>query len=174
MSSDLWQFLHLPLIFINVGSLEERCAVPGRMSPSLGLSAVALSIRLELWVFGKNIEEMKGPAHCLLAGGTVNPRSIPGEVYCRICPRPAHARSVASVFSDSVRPPGLQPARLLSPWDLQARALERVAMPSSKGSFRHRNWTLVSCVSHFTSGFFTAKPLGKPTCPGQCLATLSL
>ena len=90
MSSDLWQFLHLPLIFINVGSLEERCPVPGRMSPSLGLSAVALSIRLELWVFGKNIEEMKGPAHCLLAGGTVNPRSIPGEVYCRICPRPAH------------------------------------------------------------------------------------
>ena len=41
---------------------------------------------------------------------------------------------------------------------LQARILEWVAMPSSRGS-SWRNWTHVSCIA---GRFFTAEPLGKP------------
>ena len=36
-----------------------------------------------------------------------------------------------SVVSDSVRPDGLQPTRLLHPWDFQARVLEWVAIAFS-------------------------------------------
>ena len=35
----------------------------------------------------------------------------------------------------------MQPARLLCPWDSQARTLEWVAMPSSRGSSRPRDQT---------------------------------
>ena len=41
---------------------------------------------------------------------------------------------------------------------LQGRILEWVAMPSSRGSSRPRDWTLVSCIA---DRFFTAKRLGK-------------
>ena len=41
---------------------------------------------------------------------------------------------------------------------LQARTLERVAMPSSRGSSWPRNRTHVSCI---TGGFFTAEPPEK-------------
>ena len=41
---------------------------------------------------------------------------------------------------------------------LQARILERVAMPSSRGSFRARDGTCVSCIA---LGFFTTEPPGK-------------
>ena len=47
---------------------------------------------------------------------------------------------------------------------LQARILEWVAMPSSRGSSQPRNQTHVSCVSCIAGGFFTAEPPGKPTC----------
>ena len=43
----------------------------------------------------------------------------------------------------------------------QARLLEWVAMPSSRGSLRPRNWIYVSCVSCIMVGFFTTEPLGK-------------
>ena len=42
---------------------------------------------------------------------------------------------------------------------LQARTLEWVAMPSSRGSFQPRDWTCTSCVA---GRFFTAEPPGKP------------
>ena len=45
---------------------------------------------------------------------------------------------------------------------LQARILEWVAMPSSRGSSLARDRTHVSCVSCFTGGFFTSESLGKP------------
>ena len=122
MSSDLWWSLHLSLIFINLGSLEEHCPVPGRMSPNLGLCAVALSIRHELRVFGKNMAEVKCPTHHLLSGGTVNPCSITGEVYSGTCQRRMHACSVISVVSDSLRRHGLQPTRLLSLWDFPGKS----------------------------------------------------
>ena len=52
-----------------------------------------------------------------------------------------------SVMSDSLRPHGLEPARLLCPPNLQARILEWVAISFSKGSFRPRDRTHVSCMS---------------------------
>ena len=42
---------------------------------------------------------------------------------------------------------------------LQARTLEWVAMPSSRGSSRTRDWTHTFWLA---SGFFTAEPPGKP------------
>ena len=44
---------------------------------------------------------------------------------------------------------------------LQARILEWVAMPSSRGSSRPTDQTYVSCVSCIAGGFFTTEPLGK-------------
>ena len=52
-----------------------------------------------------------------------------------LSPQCACVCSRCSVVSDSLRPYGLQPARLLNPWILQARILEWVATPSSKGIF---------------------------------------
>ena len=42
---------------------------------------------------------------------------------------------------------------------LQARILEWIAVASSRGSFRPRDQTGLSCIA---GGFFTTKPLGKP------------
>ena len=89
---------------------------------NLGLCAVALSIRHELRVFGKNMAEVKCPTHHLLSGGTVNPCSITGEVYSGTCQRRMHACSVISVVSDSLRRHGLQPTRLLSLWDFPGKS----------------------------------------------------
>ena len=63
-----------------------------------------------------------------------------------------------SVASSSLRHCGLQPTRLLCRI-LQARILEWVAMPSSRGSSRPRCGTRVSC---FAGEFFTTAPPGKP------------
>ena len=43
----------------------------------------------------------------------------------------------------------------------QARILEWVAMPSSRGSSQPRDWTYVSCFSCIAGRFFTAESLGK-------------
>ena len=45
---------------------------------------------------------------------------------------------------------------------LQARILEWVAMPSSRGSSQPRDRIHISFISRFAGGFFTAKPLRKP------------
>ena len=45
---------------------------------------------------------------------------------------------------------------------LQARILEWVAMPSSRGPSRPRNQTPISCSSYSAGRFFTAEPPGKP------------
>ena len=45
---------------------------------------------------------------------------------------------------------------------LQARTLEWVAMPSSRGSSWPRDWTCISCIFCIAGRFFTAEPLGKP------------
>ena len=47
----------------------------------------------------------------------------------------------------------------------QARILEWVAMPSSRGSSWPKDWTSVSSVACTAGRFFTAKPLGKPFGP---------
>ena len=45
---------------------------------------------------------------------------------------------------------------------LQARILQWVAMPSSRGFSRPRDRTHVSCGSYIAGGFFTTEPPGKP------------
>ena len=51
---------------------------------------------------------------------------------------------------------------------LQARRLEWVAMPSSRGSSQPKDRTHISCSSPIAGEFFTTKPPGKP--PGtECL-----
>ena len=50
-------------------------------------------------------------------------------------------------MSDSLQPHGLQPARLLHPWDFQARILEWSAISFSRGSSWIRDRTLVSCTA---------------------------
>ena len=57
------------------------------------------------------------------------------------------ACSVISVVSNSLRPPDCSPPGFLSMRILQARILEWVAMPSSRGSSRTRDGIHVSCVS---------------------------
>ena len=47
-------------------------------------------------------------------------------------------------------------------WILQARILEWIAMPSSKGSSWPRDWSNVSCISCIANRFFTDEPPGKP------------
>ena len=51
------------------------------------------------------------------------------------------------------RPPGSSVCEIL-----QARTLECVAMPSSRGSSWLRNWTYVSCVSGIAGSFFYSAP----------------
>ena len=51
-----------------------------------------------------------------------------------------------SVVSNSLRPHGLQQSRLLRPWTLQAKTLEWVVIPFSRGSSQPRDQTLVSCI----------------------------
>ena len=45
---------------------------------------------------------------------------------------------------------------------LQARILEWVAMPFSRGSSWPRDWTCISCSSCIAGRFFTAEPPGNP------------
>ena len=67
--------------------------------------------------------------------------------------------SDASVVSSCVRPYGLSPTGSSVHGSLQARGLQRVAVPSSRGSPWPRDQTQVSCMA---GRFFTAEPPGKP------------
>ena len=61
-------------------------------------------------------------------------------------------RGSGSVMSDSLWPHGLEPARLLCPWDSPARILEWTIIPFFRGSSQPQNWTWVSYIA---GGFFT-------------------
>ena len=50
---------------------------------------------------------------------------------------------------------------------LQARILEWVAMPSSRGSSAPRDWNHISCGFCIAGGFLTTEPPGKPLMPGE-------
>ena len=67
-------------VFYDLDYLEEQRPAPCRMSHNLGLSAVVLTIRLKLWIFGKNMAEVKCPIHHLMSGGTANPYNITGDI----------------------------------------------------------------------------------------------
>ena len=61
-----------------------------------------------------------------------------------------------------LQPHGFQPARFLFHGICQARILECVAISSSRGSSRPRNWAGVFCISCIAGRFFIAEPPGKP------------
>ena len=63
-----------------------------------------------------------------------------------------------SVVAGSVCLDG-SPQAPLSMGILQARLLEWIAMPASRGSAQPRDWTQVSCIA---GRFFTTEPPGKP------------
>ena len=83
-----------------------------------------------------------------------------GALLFKLCPTLCSAM-------DS-KPPGYS-----VPGILQARILEWVAMPSSRGSSQARDRSCSSCVSCIANGLFTVEPAGKPQCgdtssvPGQ-------
>ena len=52
-----------------------------------------------------------------------------------------------SVVSNSLRPCGLWPARLLHLWDFPARILEWITISFSRRSSRLKDWTQVSCIA---------------------------
>ena len=53
-----------------------------------------------------------------------------------------------SAVSDSLWPHGLQPTRLLCPWDSPGKKTW-VAISFSRGSFRPRDWTWVACIGRW-------------------------
>ena len=55
--------------------------------------------------------------------------------------------AAASVVSDSLRPHGLWPTRLLCPWDFPGRILAWVAVSSSRGSAQPGDRNCISCIS---------------------------
>ena len=67
-----------------------------------------------------------------------------------------------SVMFNSLRPYGLWRVRFLCPGEFLARILVWVAITSSRGSPRPRDWICVVHVSCIAGGFFTAEPPGKP------------
>ena len=64
------------------------------------------------------------------------------------------AALICSVMSDSIQPRGLEPARLSVHGILQARILEWLAMPSSRGSSQPRNQIRIPYVSFIGKWFF--------------------
>ena len=88
--------------------------------------------------------------------------TIVSSVY--VC---AHARTCACVHSLQLYPTLCNPMDCTLPGSsvhrvLQARILEWVAIPSSRGSSPSRDQARVSYISCIAGIFFTAEPLGKP------------
>ena len=73
-----------------------------------------------------------------------------------------HACSVASVVSNSLRPHGLHPARLLCPWDSPGKDTGVGCHALLQGSSQPRDRTCVSCVSCIAGRIFTTEPPWKP------------
>ena len=63
---------------------------------------------------------------------------------------------------DSLWPHGLYPTRLLCPWGVfQARILEWVAIPFSRGSFWPRDWTQISQIADRFLTIWTTREASK-------------
>ena len=74
----------------------------------------------------------------------------------------AHSCSVAQAFQTLCNPMDCELSDSSLHGISQTRILEWVAMPSSRGSSRPREWIHVSCISCDTAGFLTAESPGKP------------
>ena len=59
-------------------------------------------------------------------------------------------------MSDSLRSYGLEPARVLCPWDSPGKNTGVVTIPFFRRSSQPKDQTHVSCIA---DGFFTAEPL---------------
>ena len=78
--------------------------------------------------------------------------SCEGDIACSLC--------TCSVMSDSLRPLDCKPSGSAVHRISQARILERIAIPSSKGSSWPRDGP-ISSVSCRAGGFFFAKPWNR-------------
>ena len=68
-----------------------------------------------------------------------------------------------SVTSDSLQPHGLQPIRLLCPWNFPATILEQVAIFFSKGIFlTQRSNPCLLGLLRWQAACLSAEPPGKP------------
>ena len=90
-----------------------------------------------------------------------NPKSITASAFYQVTFN-VRGRVVAAVASDFSTLWTVACQVPLSIEFSRPRILEWVAMPSSRGSSRLRDWTRVSWGSWTASGFFTAEPPGKP------------
>ena len=66
---------------------------------------------------------------------------------------------LASVMSNSSRPHGLQPTRLLCPWDSPGKNTGVRCHALLQGIFPTQGPTCISCLA---GRFFTTEPLGRP------------
>ena len=76
-----------------------------------------------------------------------------------------------SVISDSLRPHGLQPTRLLCPWDSPGKRPRVGYHFLLQGTSQPKELTHVSCISSIANGFFTTEPPGKP---GTALTSIKI
>ena len=82
----------------------------------------------------------------------------------------ASACSVTSVVSTLWDPMGCSPPGSSVHGILQARIVQRVATPSSRGSSRPRDRSRVSCIFCIASRYFTAEPPFKRCAPCQLVS----
>ena len=117
--------------------------------PTFICKPVPLLSSLFIRTLGQKLQDSLGPGSLSrLQGQLLNHVCVHKSL--QLCP------SLSAVWTVARQAP-------LSVGILQARILEWVAMPSSRGSSRPRDQTLVSCTA---GRFFTAEP------PGQVLAPL--
>ena len=66
--------------------------------------------------------------------------------------------------SDSLQPHGLQPTRLLCPWDFPGKNTGWVPKPSSRASSQPRDWTCVLHLLHWQADSLPLRHLGSLSC----------
>ena len=110
---------------------------------------------------GRNKSKGKSGSHDLLGFGPTcqHPVLWPDQPCGSYWDGSEQQHVLCTVMSDSLRLHG-QSMAPLSMGILQARIVEWVAMPSSRGFSQPRNWTKVSCTA---GRFFTIWAPGKPS-----------
>ena len=98
-----------------------------------------------------------------------SPATAGGVFFLSLVPRhgqtiePVHECQVTSVVSDSLRPHGLQPARLLCPWDSPGKHTGVGCHALLQGIFPTQGLNLhLLCLPHWQGGSVPLAPSGKP------------
>ena len=149
-----------------VGALPSDEGQVGKQRPCADLKRQSWGTRLErcYWRAWKSKKRPWGSHRDVAAG------SWHGQAACRVDLMETRVRPLLlapslgavlsrSVVSDCLRPHGLEPARLLCPWDSPGKNTGVGAMPSSKGPSQPRDQTHVSCTA---GGFLPSEPPGNP------------